>query len=102
VQPIIETRRAELAALCRRFHVRRLDVFGSAAGNDFDSTRSDVDFLVEFEPLPHAAYADTWFGLQEGLEALFGRPVDLVSARAVVNPYFAASIAATRESVYPA
>jgi uncharacterized protein len=45
----IQLRREELRALCRRFHVLRLDVFGSAARGDFDPERSDVDFLVEFD-----------------------------------------------------
>jgi predicted nucleotidyltransferase len=41
--------REELRVLCRRFHVRRLDLFGSAARGDFDPERSDVDLLVEFD-----------------------------------------------------
>jgi hypothetical protein len=46
---LIETRRADIAELCRRFHVDRLDVFGSAArGADYDPTRSDVDLLVTY------------------------------------------------------
>ena len=45
----IALRRDELRAVCRRFHVRRLDLFGSAARGDFDPQRSDVDFLVEFD-----------------------------------------------------
>ena len=48
----ILSHREELDELCRRFHVRRLDLFGSAAGDDFDAERSDLDFLVEFEPTP--------------------------------------------------
>ena len=100
MQPIIETHRAEIAALCRRFHVRQLELFGSAACGDFDSARSDIDFLVEFEALAPVSYADAWFGLREGLEALLRRSVDLVSARTVANPYLAASIAASREMVY--
>ena len=48
--PLIHARREEVAELCRRFHVRRLEVFGSAARGDFDPERSDVDFLVEFDP----------------------------------------------------
>lgn len=102
MQPIIEKRRAEVSELCRRLHVRRLDLFGSATTDRFDLVTSDLDFLVEFEPLPPAAYADAWFDLRESLEALFGRPVDLVSAGSVSNPYFAASIAASRETVYAA
>ncbi|MFN0106699.1 MAG: nucleotidyltransferase family protein [Bryobacteraceae bacterium] len=99
MHPLIEKHAAELADLCRRLHVRRLDLFGSAAGR-FDAAGSDLDFLVEFEALPPAAYADNWFALQDGLEAIFGRPIDLVSGPAVVNPYFAAGIAAHRETVY--
>ena len=49
--PFIEAQRAAIAELCRRFHVRRLDVFGSAArGTDFDPSRSDVDLLVSYLP----------------------------------------------------
>ena len=44
----IALHREELRDLCRRFHVRRLEVFGSAARGDFDPARSDIDFLVEF------------------------------------------------------
>ena len=61
----------ELRDLCRRFHVRRLDVFGSAARGDFDPARSDLDFLVEFEPLQRGADLDAFFGLKEALEQLF-------------------------------
>jgi len=102
MHPVIRPHAAELADLCRRLQVRRLDLFGSAAAGRFDAATSDLDFLVEFEPLPPAAYADNWFALLDGLEAIFRRPVDLVSGPAVVNPYFAAGIAANRETVYAA
>ena len=47
---LIEMRRRDIAELCRRFHVNRLEVFGSAArGSDFDPARSDVDLLVTYE-----------------------------------------------------
>lgn len=97
----IATHRDELRVLCRRFHVRRLDVFGSAArAADFDPARSDLDFLVEFEPVELAAYFDVFFGLKESLETLFGRKVDLVEAGAVRNSYMKASIERSRECVY--
>jgi predicted nucleotidyltransferase len=48
---LIEAHRDEIAALCRRFGVQRLDVFGSAArGTDFDPEHSDVDLLVSYRP----------------------------------------------------
>lgn len=85
---LIEKHREQVAELCRLYGVRRLELFGSAARGDFDSARSDLDFLVEFLSNDWHGAADRWFGLQEGLESLFKRRVDLVSMSAVKNPYF--------------
>ena len=85
---IIEAKREELAALCLRHHVRRLELFGSAASGEFDAARSDLDFLVQFGDMAPAAHADCYFGLLQALESLFSRHVDLVEAGAVRNPYF--------------
>jgi predicted nucleotidyltransferase len=94
--------RDNLNVLCRRFRVRRLDVFGSAAHGEFDPGRSDLDFLVEFEPTPPGAYADAFFGLKEALEALFRRQVDLVVASAIRNPYFREGVERTKALLYAA
>ncbi len=99
---LAEELRTRIAELCRRYHVHRLDLFGSAAGQEFDPARSDVDVLVEFEPIRQGRYADAWFGLHDGLEELFGRPVDMVSADAVRNPYFRAELERTRRPLYAA
>lgn len=76
----IADRRTALAELCRRFGVVRLEVFGSAArGVDFDPAHSDADFLVTFGPGDDAADGvERFFEFQATLEALLGRPVDLV------------------------
>jgi predicted nucleotidyltransferase len=102
LQSIIASRHSELTDLCRRFHVNRLELFGSAARGDFDPARSDVDFLVAFERDTPLRALDAYFGLKEGLEALLGRPVDLVMPDAVRNPYLRASIERSREVVYAA
>ena len=47
IDPIRQAK-PELAEICRRHNVRRLDLFGSAVGSNFDPRASDVDFLVEF------------------------------------------------------
>jgi len=89
----IASHREELRALCRRFHVRRLGLFGSAAREDFDPVHSDIDFLVESDrEHPDALSLNTYFDFKETLEALLGRPVDLVEPGAVRNPYRRASI----------
>ena len=79
---VIAEKRDELTSLCRRFGVVRLEVFGSAArGADFDATASDVDFLVEFGP--EADDLACFLDFKAALEALLGRPVDLVDRKAV-------------------
>lgn len=78
----------------------RLDAFGSVVRSDFDPLHSDLDFLVEFDNAPPAAYAQAYFALKEGLEALFGRPVDLVTESSLVNPYFRQRVTAERQLVY--
>ena len=101
--PLIAERRAEIAALCRRYHVRRLELFGSAARDDFDPVASDVDFLVEFDREHRDALAfTTYFKLKESLETLLGRAVDLVEPGAIRNPYIKASIEKSRELVFEA
>ena len=47
--PLISQHSDELTEICRRYHVKRLDVFGSAAVGDFNPDTSDIDFLVEFD-----------------------------------------------------
>lgn len=97
----VAEKRRELAGLCRIYRVGRLDLFGSAANPDrFDPTSSDLDFLVEFEPADDMNPADQYFGLWEAMKELFGREVDLVTARSLRNPYFIRSVNATREPVY--
>lgn len=100
--PIDDRVLATLPALCGRFHVRELDVFGSAATGQFDPGRSDLDFLVAFEDLSPVDYARAWFGLQEQLEAIFERPVDLLTEASLENPYLRRQVLASRRRLYPA
>jgi uncharacterized protein len=100
---LIEAKRPEIASLCRCHGVARLEVFGSAArGDDFEPGRSDVDFLVEFAPEAKPRAFATYFDFKEALEALLGRPVDLVMPGAVENPYLRAGIERSREPVFAA
>jgi uncharacterized protein len=92
----------EIDQICRRYRVRRLELFGSAVGDTFDPDRSDVDFLVEFEPLADGEHADAYFGLKESLASLFARPVDLVMTNAIRNRYFLEAIEPTRTLLYAA
>ncbi len=102
MHPAIAQHRSGISAICQRYGIRRLEVFGSAArGDDFVAESSDADFLVEFA-------ADTppdlrsFFGAKAELEQLLGRGVDLVEPGAVRNPYVLANINSSREAVYAA
>lgn len=102
MHPVIAAHRDEIAALCQRFRVRRLEVFGSAArGADFDPGRSDVDLICEFEPDARCDLID-FFDLKAAFEALLGREVDLLERGALRNPYLIREIEAQRELVYGA
>ena len=90
----------DIAAICRQHHIRRLDVFGSAARvSDFDVEHSDVDFLLEFEPGSRPDL-DTYFSAKAALERLLGREVDLIETGALRNPFLQREIEAQRETVY--
>ena len=102
MQKLVADKQEQLAEVCRRFHVKRLEIFGSAAEGKFRAEDSDLDFLVEFLPLGPGEHADAYFGLLEALKDLFGRPVDLVMADAIRNRYFKESVDRTRRPVYAA
>ena len=99
---IIDAQRIELESLCHKHHVRRLEVFGSAADGTFDPERSDLDFLVEYEQLSPPEHYEAYFGLWEDLQALFHRKVDLIEPHTMRNPYFIKEVNATRKPVYAA
>lgn len=100
--PLLTDRTAEIADLCRRFHVRRLDVFGSAARENDFTDQSDIDLLVEYEADHGGPNLNEFFGLREALADLLGREVDLVMAGALRNPYLIASIERFRQPVHGA
>jgi uncharacterized protein len=102
VHASVESKRHEIEDLCRELSVRRLDVFGSAVGDRFDPQSSDVDVLVEFDVGPKFDYFGRYFDLKEGLERILGRPVDLVTASSIRNPYFKQRVMETREALYAA
>src|SRR5437588_5411114 len=99
---IVEANLPAVRALCRRFAVRRLDLFGSAVTGRFDPTRSDLDFLVEFEKPPAGGFRGPYFGLLEALETLFQRKIDLLTEGSLENPYRRRRIEAEKRTLYQA
>jgi uncharacterized protein len=68
----------------------------------FDPPRSDLDMLVLFDDLLPGTYADAYFSLKQGLEALFVRDVDLLTEAALQNPYFRREVEARRQTLFTA
>jgi uncharacterized protein len=99
---LLRQNRLAIEALCQRFHVRRLDVFGSAAQGGFDPRRSDLDFVVTLEGRNSGEYADNFLGLARALEDLFQRKVDLITERSIRNPYFREAVEESRQLIYEA
>lgn len=100
--PLIQERLGVIRELCARHRVRRLFLFGSAATGGFDPATSDLDFLVVFEPQERSGWDDVFFKMRADLESALGRPVDLVEAHTLKNPYLIASINRTKQLLHAA
>lgn len=99
---LVKEKKEAIAALCRKYGVKRLEVFGSAARGDFEMGCSDVDFFYEFEHSTESGLVDRFFGLLWDLESLLGTKVDLVSAEYAKNPYFLEVANRYRTTLYAA
>ena len=97
---LIANNNEQLAKICRRHHVKRLDLFGSATTDNFNPDDSDLDFLVDYLPLSPAKHADAYFGLLQDLQTLFNCEIDLIEDKAIQNPYFRQTVDQTRQPIY--
>ena len=97
---VLEKNKSKLAEECRRFGVRRLEVFGSVARDDFDPANSDFDFIVSFRDKTPGTYADRYLDFATAIEKLLGRKIDLLTERCIRNPYFRREVDAARRIVY--
>jgi len=99
---IVEKNKDRLFELCRKYHVVQLDIFGSAATDEFNSETSDIDFLVLFDSGLKQGRFDNFFSLLAELKTLFGRNIDLVEPQGLKNPYFIEQVNKTRKKIYAA
>jgi predicted nucleotidyltransferase len=89
-----------IEAFCRKWQVGELSLFGSVLRDDFSSD-SDIDVLVTFSPEARRSLFDL-VEMQDELEALFRRKVDLVSRGGLRNPFRRQEILSTRQILYAA
>ena len=98
---LIRNHHKQIAEICRKHHIRRLEVFGSAATGDFDPVCSDIDFIAEFaETDAKPGLLSRYLSLAEQLEATLGRKVDLLTPPCIRNIHFRKTVDASRELVY--
>jgi len=100
MHPLLLRSLPQITALCQAHGVLQLELFGSAATDDFQPECSDVDFLVELDPHMPGSRARRWIALAEALEQLLDRHVDLVNPRYIRNPYFLEAVNASRTPLY--
>jgi predicted nucleotidyltransferase len=88
-----------ITKLCEQYNVKTLYAFGSVLTDKFDK-KSDVDLIVDFQPIPVEDYADNYYDFKFSLQDVFERPVDLLEEQAIRNPYFRQSINQKKQLVY--
>jgi len=94
IHPYSET----IRRICRSLAVSRLELVGSAARDDFQPERSDIDVVVDFEGSDRLF--ERYFDLKQQLEICFKRNVDIIQMKALKNPYVRKTIEADRITVY--
>lgn len=90
-----------IRAACIRHGVLFLELVGSAARDDFDPARSDIDVLVDF-PDGLSDLFGAYMGLREDLSRILGRPVDVLTVRGVRNPLLLESLRRDAVRLYAA
>jgi predicted nucleotidyltransferase len=95
----LDTYTDEINALCIRYKVRSLCVFGSVLTDQF-SEKSDIDLIVDIDVEDPYDYAERYFDLKFALEDLLKKPVDLLENRAIKNPYFLKNLENSKSLLY--
>ena len=98
---LIELNMDKIIALCKKYKVKKLWVFGSILTPRFND-QSDVDFSVLFKKgeIKLLEYADNFFDFIDELKVLLGRDIDMVCEDAVKNPYFLKELDVTKRLIY--
>ena len=96
---LIENNIQKIVALCKKYKVGKLFVFGSILTSRFNDD-SDVDLVVDFDKVTLEEYADNYFDFKYALEKLFGRDVDMLEDKAIRNPILRRNIDNSTQLIY--
>lgn len=89
----------DIKKLCADHKVKQLYAFGSVLTNRFNN-ESDIDLIVDFDPMDFSLYADNYFDLKFSLQKIFNRSIDLLEEKAIKNPYFRQNLNQQRQLIY--
>ncbi len=96
---ILDKHIADIRKLCSDHKVKQLYAFGSVLTNEFGN-ESDVDLVVDFDPIDIALYADNYYDFKFSLQNILKRPIDLLEDKAISNPYFRQNLNQQRQLIY--
>ena len=96
---LLKTYHHQINSLCVKHKVNTLFAFGSVLLETFNN-ESDIDLLVNFEPIDIAKYADNYYDLKFSLQNLLKRKIDLIEEKAISNPYFLKAINNNKKLIY--
>lgn len=96
---LIKRLNKEILILCKKHKVKSLYAFGSVLTDKFN-TESDVDLIVDFEPIDVLEYGDNYYDLKFSLENILKRNVDLLEEKTIKNPYFRRTLNQNKQLIY--
>ena len=96
---IIELNKQNIIDFCQKHKVKTLAVFGSVLTDRFCDD-SDIDFVVDFTDVDESDYADNYLEMQEALQNLLGREIDLLENKAIRNSILLQTINDSKQVIY--
>lgn len=99
IQPLFLEKLPQVRQILRQHRVKSAYAFGSVCTDRFGAD-SDIDLLVSFEKIPFGAYSENFWSLEESLESLLQREVDIVVEKNLRNPFFIEVMNKTKTPIY--
>lgn len=100
VNSIIKENIDELVNICKKYRVSKLYAFGSVLSERFNEKSSDIDLVVELEPMKPLVKGETIMKLWGAFETLFRKKVDLLTDQPIRNPYLRKNVENTKRLIY--
>jgi len=89
----------QLKQIGKKHRVKQMYAFGSVCTEKFHKN-SDIDFIIAFENRYFDNYVENFFALEDELQKLFNRKIDLVVEETIKNPFFIKVVNKTKTPIY--